>query len=263
MGVLRLTGTPTNNSVTGSGSKAYSGMGGMAPINISSTPSTPPTGGDSTGIGGTGSDSPYTSTSSQIDSYLKDLNAREKVILLEGMQKGLYETAGGIQVHLESLDGIRKGLVREGSGGMGGLGSGGMGGLDAWATLEAWVMDSSLICTNSLNLVSMHSQLSYSSLPHTPSTPTPSIPTSKPSIPRTISSTPSTSPIPPIPGGNLSSTTTHTLMSLTHTPHTPHTGIDMGTFFVSSTASDVIERCFVKGDVFGLAIEAVGDGMLW
>ena len=37
-------------------------------------------------------------TSASIDSALRDLSAREKVLLLENIQKGLYEAAGQIQV---------------------------------------------------------------------------------------------------------------------------------------------------------------------
>jgi hypothetical protein len=52
------------------------------------------------------------------ESLLRDLNAREKVILLEGLQRGLYEMAGRLQRQLYLLDDVRcRLLAAEGSAG--------------------------------------------------------------------------------------------------------------------------------------------------
>ena len=50
-------------------------------------------------------------SSNDVDAMLKDLDPREKVILLEEMLDGLYDMAGKIQSHLDLLDSIRSNLV--------------------------------------------------------------------------------------------------------------------------------------------------------
>ena len=86
-----------------------------------------------------------------IGDIVKDLNAREKLILLEEMQRGLYETAGQIQKHLDSLNGIRDLLLEN----------------DliysqnyelAWNLLDEWVAQASVMCSNSLSLILIQSK---------------------------------------------------------------------------------------------------------
>ncbi len=106
--------------------------------------------------------SAFTNDDSQIDFMLagsdgsigdivKDLNAREKLILLEEMQRGLYETAGQIQKHLDSLNGIRDLLLENDQ-------------INtpnyelAWNSLDEWVAQASVMCSNSLSLILIQSK---------------------------------------------------------------------------------------------------------
>ena len=85
-----------------------------------------------------------------IESGLRDFSAREKVVLLAEMQRGLYETAGQIQNHLERLSDVRDALVSVEQD---------LRPSDAsWAALDEWVAQAAVMCSNSLSLILAHSK---------------------------------------------------------------------------------------------------------
>ena len=134
-------------------------------------------------------------TPATIDNALRDLSAREKVLLLENIQTGLYEAAGQIQRHLERLDSISQQLTSHLQATTAGPGLGMINtdlrekkdnnnnnnngnnnnsnnnrtadkhqqidllGNSHWNELDNWVMDASVMCTKSLSAVTMNSRL--------------------------------------------------------------------------------------------------------
>ena len=233
------------------------------------------------------------------ESLLRDLNAREKVILLEGLQKGLYEVAGRLQRQLYLLDEIRcRLLVAEGGSAVadgtgaeaspeattdascGKTSSSSGGGIlseeadPVWRELDGWVAQSGQLCTHSLSLVMMaaeprSSKAAEPGAPAVSSRRGPSSPSS-PSSP--------TSPSPPdlvLPAGVFDrlvalvlplNTTTgapsadNNTVAVATASHSA-TAVVVSNFTLPAPPLDVLERCLLRGrsDAYSQAVQAEGD----